>query len=382
MKNMKILIAVNEFFGALGTARGGYGFLARKILPAALGIPLENLTVCLGKGKFHFKKEQYFSEEGIEIIRLPRIGSFAKMLLNRYDLIISIEATVLQIIKLAGGGHPLRTPILFWIQDPRPQSDWDEINSVSLAKEKSYYSEYSNQLVTRCFSKGNLFFASQAESLIPKARELYNLPSNLKIPFLPNPVPFKPISLWNKKKNNSIIFVGRLDSVKRGWLFCEIAKRLPNHKFYIMGASTNADEANKNKILSNYSNLPNLTFLGHLDGTEKEKYLIQSKILVNTSIHEALPVSFLEAFLYGITVISNQNPDGLVSKYGKYVGKSHGDGWDDVDKFVSAIEEVFTDEESRQQQAKKAYDYVTKVHSNEYFRSKLSEILSTLRIQI
>ena len=123
-----------------------------------------------------------------------------------------------------------------------------------------------------------------------------------------------------------------------------------------MGASTNADEANKNKILSNYSNLPNLTFLGHLDGTEKEKYLIQSKILVNTSIHEALPVSFLEAFLYGITVISNQNPDGLVSKYGKYVGKSHGDGWDDVDKFVSAIEEVFTDEESRQQQAKKAYD--------------------------
>lgn len=34
--NLKILVCVNEFFGAWNTAKGGYGFLARKLLPEAL----------------------------------------------------------------------------------------------------------------------------------------------------------------------------------------------------------------------------------------------------------------------------------------------------------------------------------------------------------
>jgi hypothetical protein len=28
-----------------------------------------------------------------------------------------------------------------------------------------------------------------------------------------------------------IIFLGRIESVKRGWLFCEIAKKMPEYEF-------------------------------------------------------------------------------------------------------------------------------------------------------
>jgi len=37
---------------------------------------------------------------------------------------------------------------------------------------------------------------------------------------------------------------------------------------------------------------------------------------VNTSVREALPVSFLEALAHGTPIISGENPDGLTSDYG------------------------------------------------------------------
>lgn len=60
--------------------------------------------------------------------------------------------------------------------------------------------------------------------------------------------------------------------------------------------------------------------MGHVDGEEKKKYLMESKILVNTSIHEAIPISFLEALSYGTLIVSNRNPENLASQFGNWVG--------------------------------------------------------------
>jgi len=40
---------------------------------------------------------------------------------------------------------------------------------------------------------------------------------------------------------------------------------------------------------------------------------------VNTSIREALPVSFLEALAHETPIISGENPDGLTSAFGYHV---------------------------------------------------------------
>ena len=77
-------------------------------------------------------------------------------------------------------------------------------------------------------------------------------------------------------------------------------------------------------------------------GDEKIQYLKDAKILVNTSIHEALPVSFLEALSYGTLLISNRNPDDLTSKFGIWTGDVLGDGFDKVGLYVNAIRELMT----------------------------------------
>ena len=54
--------------------------------------------------------------------------------------------------------------------------------------------------------------------------------------YLPNPVEIdKNFDVQQYQKKNKIIFLGRIESVKRGWLFCEIAKRLPQYEFYVLG---------------------------------------------------------------------------------------------------------------------------------------------------
>lgn len=374
MYNKKYLIFVNEFFGAWDiNTKGGYGFLVRKLLPSALKISLENFVVCLGKSKTnYFSSEKFVTEEGIVLIKLPRIKYFAIKEIEQYDIIISIEATVDYLFKF---GNHLNKKILFWIQDPRTEDDWQEISTVKIAKEESWFNEKTNMLVKKCYESGNIKFVTQAKYLASKAIKLYHLPRSVNVDFLPNPIE----EYFGKyEKENNIIFLGRLDSVKRGWIFCEIAKRMPEYNFLVLGASTNSAEKGKNSILDKYKNIKNLKFLGHIDGKEKKEQLKKAKILVNTSIHEALPVSFLEAFVYGITVVSNQNPDNLVEKYGKYIGSSLGDGIKDVDKFVSAISFLMNNEELRGKLADEAKIYVRNVHGHENFRKLFMNYIKEL----
>lgn len=371
--NKKVLVFVNEFFGALDIpAKGGYGFLARYLLPYALNLSKDSFVVCVGKSKNYIREECFVSEDGIKLIKLPKIPYFATKIINKYDIVISIEATIDYLFKLSKN---LNKKILFWIQDPRPLSDWQEISTVNIAKEDSWYNEKTNMLIKKANDLGKIKFVTQANYLSKKAIELYKLPNDLNIDFLPNPI-FKcdvPI-----KKRDDIIFLGRIDSVKRGWIFCEIAKRMPRYNFYVLGASTNLIEKNKNSIIQKYANVKNLHFVGHVDGNEKKEYLRSAKILVNTSIHEALPISFLEAFSYGIIVISNQNPDNLVSTYGKYVGECLGDGMDKVDQFIESINYIMEHEDERAQLAFRAKEYVNNVHGFNNFRKIFENVASDL----
>lgn len=373
----KVLVFCNEFFGAWDiSTKGGYGFLVRNLLPEALDIASDKFVVCVGKSKTNYiYEEKFITDEGIKLIKLPRIHYFAANIINKYDIIISIEATVDYLFKLSS---KLNKKILFWIQDPRPLSDWKEILSVNIAREYNYFNKKTNKLVKYANDLGKIHFVTQAKYLSNKAIELYNLPNNLKIDFLPNPIPKSNIELNKLIKDDNIIFLGRLDSVKRGWIFCEIAKRMPKYNFYVLGASSNEIELNKNSIIKDYANIENLHFMGHLDGQEKIEQLKRAKVLVNTSIHEALPISFLEAFSYGVVVVSNQNPDNLIYTYGKYVGSVLGDGMDNVDKFVEAINFIMEHDNDRKKLAIKAKEYVDNTHSFDNFKVTFTNIIKKL----
>lgn len=371
---IKVALIVDEYFGAVDTAFGGYGFLARRYIAKYLPNSEIEIEVLIGKGKYNFKSENYIVD-GIKVYKLPRRKWFASRWLSKkdYTLYLSIELTYSYILECEKN---INKKLVLWIQDPRPQYEWDEINTVKLFPEPSYYNQKIYDLVNQWYKNGRVKFISQGYFLNEKAIDLYNLDKDIQIEYLPNPIDIDPNFVYDSRvKENIIIFLGRIESVKRGWLFCEIAKQLPKYQFYVLG-KTFRDDGKNSGIMNKYMDVPNLHFVGHVDGEEKIAFLKRAKILINTSIHEALPISFLEALSYGTVLVSNRNPENLTGKFGIHVGDVLGDGFDKVELYSNAVRQLMLNDSLRNELAVQAIEYVKKIHNVEDFVNNTRSIIS------
>jgi glycosyltransferase involved in cell wall biosynthesis len=201
-------------------------------------------------------------------------------------------------------------------QDPYDRAEWRRIAQV-----EPKYGTLSHRLRVEaeirflsntCNRMDALY--SQAHFLVKKAVDLYGL--SFKPSFLPNPVPI-PGEPVDKSETPTVCFLARWDPQKRVELFFQLAKSHPEIDFIAMGKSH--DPEKDRALRRTYSKVPNLTLTGFVSETEKQGILGRSWALVNTSIREALPVSFLEALACNTPVISGENPDELVSQYGYHV---------------------------------------------------------------
>ena len=378
-KKAKIALIIDEYFGGMNTAFGGYGFVARHLVGKHLPNRHIEIEVILGRGnKALTNTEEYI--DGNLVYYLPRKKFAAQYQLKRkkYDAFLSIELVNTYVLEHASDKQ---RKLLFWIQDPRPEEDWKEIESVKLLKEVNYYNPRLYSYVHELNEKSQVRFITQIPYLVDKAKVLYDLPENVDAAWVPNPVEYdSSFEFQVKEKENMIIYLGRIESVKRGWLFCEIAKRLPQYNFYVLG-KYHRESTQNIELMSQYEKIPNLHFIGHVEGKEKEEYLKRARLLINTSIHEALPVSFLEAFSYGTCVVSNQNPEQLTEKFGLWTGPVLGDGFDKVDEYLPLIAQLMEDDELYAQKAIAAIKYIRENHNTEHCMAKLrAELKKTMML--
>ncbi len=201
-------------------------------------------------------------------------------------------------------------------QDPYDRDEWRRIAQV----EPKYGSlrhrlriEAEIRVLAKTCKKMDVLY-SQAHFLVKKSIDLYGL--SVQPSFLPNPVLVLE-TLTEKSDTPVVCFLARWDPQKRVELFFQLAKENPDIEFIAMGKS-HSKEQDKG-LRKTYSGIPNLKLTGFVSESEKQEILGRSWVLINTSIREALPVSFLEALANETPVISGENPDDLVSKYGYHV---------------------------------------------------------------
>lgn len=372
-KKIKVALLIDEFFGGAGTAFGGYGALARKYIAKYLPCNNIKVDVLLGNGGHRFTTRKYHVDD-VDLYRLPRKHWASRLFLRRknYDIYLSIELTSDWVLKHETNIHK---KLILWIQDPRPKYEWDEIATMTLMPEPNYYNQNIYDLVHNLAMDGRVRFVSQGHFLNQKAIDLYRLPQNTNIQYMPNPIEIDSefdVEKYNKK--NMIIFLGRLEDVKRGWLFCETAKLLPEYDFWVLG-KINTLKAQTANFWDKYKDIPNLHFAGHVDGDKKNQFLKDAKILMNTSIHEGLPVSFLEAMSYGCALVSNRNPDDLTSKFGIWTGDILGNGFEQIDLYVDAIKALMRNEEKRKKLGIAARQYVEEIHNVSNFITEMRKVI-------
>lgn len=114
-----------------------------------------------------------------------------------------------------------------------------------------------------------------------------------------------------------IVWIGSFRPVKQLELCLEIAKSNISNialDFIIVGRA-NGDHYS-NRMLTLIQELPNVTYIGELPNESVNTLLSNSFLLINTSASEGFSNTFIQAWLYGVPVISlNSDPDYFLSKY-------------------------------------------------------------------
>ncbi len=199
-------------------------------------------------------------------------------------------------------------------QDPYDSTEWKRIAQVEprYAQTPTFRARLIMEvgLLSDACRRADALY-SQARFLVPRARKLYHLRRDPG--FLPNPV--YPVSGRVRKSQTPMLcFLARWDPQKRVEHFLDLSRRFPEVHFVAMGRAH--DPHKDAEIRSRYKEVPNLSMPGFVSEEQKGRILSESWALVNTSVREALPVSFLEALAHETPIISGEDPDGLTSTYG------------------------------------------------------------------
>jgi len=128
-----------------------------------------------------------------------------------------------------------------------------------------------------------------------------------------------PVDLTQKfppvQSSKVVLWVGKSDLVKRPELALKLAKEFPEYDFkFIMSFS---NENIHIETLAKAKNLPNVTILPYIPYEQVEEIYAKAGLLVNTSVFEGFPNTFLQAAKYGVPILSlNVDPDGMLTEHG------------------------------------------------------------------
>ena len=300
---------------------GGFGYLTRTLCGELARRGVETFVVTVRRGD-QVEEEKL---DGFTVLGFPPHDSKAfplRPLLSRLDSLDMYRKADCDIYHsqavsyntLAAQRAMPGRPHIITFQDPYDLEEWRKISSVDprYALTLGFRARLAleEKILSRaCRSADGLY--AQAWFLIEKSIRQFKLEE--RPAFLPNPVEVPDRSM-KKAENPTVCFLARWDPQKRVDLFLELALEFPGVEFIAMGRSH--DPATDARIRSEYKEIPNLALPGFVSEEEKSRILERSWALVNTSVREALPVSFLEALVHETPVISGLDPDSLVRRFG------------------------------------------------------------------
>lgn len=145
-----------------------------------------------------------------------------------------------------------------------------------------------------------------------------------------------------------ILWVGTLHEGKRPEVLFELARRLPQRRFVMIGGpGLNAGfyEAMRARAAA----IPNLEFKGFLPLAEVEPWFDRARVFVNTSLYEGMPNTFLQAWARGVPTVATVDVGAPVHRVGS-----------DLDDLAHEVESAFHDKSS----GERCREYFEKTHSS------------------
>jgi glycosyltransferase involved in cell wall biosynthesis len=314
---MKVCLTCIEFFG--DSIYGGFGRSTRFI---GAELAKRGISVSIVVPRRAPDRPDRYELDGMAVHQFTphRLDKAVKILraINA-DVYHSQDTSILTF--LARIAAPKAAHILTF-RDPMNRHDW-AIETAHVGMHPIGWSLYrwfiTNPLVAWAVRSMDARYCA-AEFVIPKTQTLYLLPEPPE--FLASPVHMPATTV--KAERPTVCFVGRWEGRKRVELFFDLARQNPGVDFIALG--NNRDET-KDKILREQCrSIPNLQLPGVLDqfsNPEWGRIMSRSWVLVNTSLREGLPTTFVEAAAHGTAILSHTDPDSFATRFGHCADEGH-----------------------------------------------------------
>jgi glycosyltransferase involved in cell wall biosynthesis len=365
-RRLRIAVVANEFFDHAGGGRvGGFGWAAATVARCFLDDPALGADV-------YFLSGARGAQDGEE----ARVHD-TPLLLQTDDYAARIRALAPDLLLLIDYRRAYRraldaapaTPFILWSRDPWDDGDREKLRTLRIPGsadevpsgygrgDHTTFREVAQEARRR---QRRWLVATTTPFLAAKAEQAYGV-APPRVHALPNPLPVGVAP--QRAERPTVLWLGRLDAVKRPWLCVEIARRMPEVEFQVLG-----DAYVDGPLRWQPTDLPpNVKLRGHLEGAQKDDALARAWLLLSTAIHEGLAVSFLEALAAEMPIVACQDPEGLVSRFGRCVGRFDGSGMQAVPAFVESVAALLADTAERQRLGRAGREWVAAHHSRERF---------------
>lgn len=186
---------------------------------------------------------------------------------------------------------------------------------------------------------------------------------------------FAPLADPQTGSPEAFLWVGRLNSYKRPLAYVELARALPQARFWMVGVPTPHRQSDRElieEVFAEAATVANLELLAPRPHAEIGELMSRAVASVNTSDFEGMPNVLLEAWTRGVpALVLTHDPGGVVGRYG--LG-GFADG--SFERLVELAREQWDSRDQRGELSQRCRDYIQAHHAPENVVEQWLDVLS------
>jgi len=176
------------------------------------------------------------------------------------------------------------------------------------------------------------------------------------------------------QERTTVLWVGRLHSLKQPGMFLALAERLPQERCVLVMMRDDAHDDLLRSVRDRAAGLPNVTIHENVPLREVGRFFEQAKLFVNTSTYEGFPNTFVQAALQGVPILSwRVDPDDVLTRQGIGVCAQGS-----FDRLVASAQQLCAAKDLRAEFGRRAVEYAGEYHDLKRSAAELKALVRSL----